>query len=77
MAEPEGDDDGVDAGVQEGHGRRLSECVWCDVLGRDRGAAILGAGGVFGDESPDRVAGQMLSRAAGEQRVVAVPVALA
>ena len=70
VAEPEGDDRGVDAAPQQRHGGGVPERVRGDVLLLDRRAAGLGRGCVLGDEPFDGVAGEPAAGPGGEQRAV-------
>ena len=69
VAEPERDHGGVDAGVEELHGRSVSEHVGCD--GFEAGGV-----GVLLDEPFDGVAAHADTGAGGEEGVVGVAAAL-
>src|SRR5205814_9904600 len=70
VAEPEGNDRGVDSGVQQRHGGGMPKRVRGDVLRLDRWAAVLCCGCVFGDEPFDGVAREWASSLGGKQRAV-------
>jgi hypothetical protein len=72
VAEPERDDRGVDAGVEQLHRGGVPQGVGGDVLVGDRGAALGGLGGVEGDASFDGVAGESVAGVGRKQRLVAV-----
>jgi hypothetical protein len=56
VTEPECDHGDVDAGVQEGHGRRMTKDVRGDVLGGEGRAVIASGGCVLVDKAPDATA---------------------
>jgi hypothetical protein len=70
VAEPQRDDAGVDAGVQEVHRCRVAQHVRRDLLGGECRAAAAGGRGVPRDEQGDGVAAERPSAAGWEQRLV-------
>jgi len=70
VAEPEGDDGGVDAGVEELHRGGVSQGVRGDPFVAKGGAVGCRGGHVFGDEFLDGVAGELAAPTRGEQRGV-------
>ena len=69
MAEPQGDDGDVDAGMQQGHGRRMPQNVRCHVLGGYGWACPGGSGGVLSEEPFDGVMAEAGAAPGREQRV--------
>jgi hypothetical protein len=75
VAEPQGDRCDVDVfGLQE-HRVGVSEDVWADALGVERGALGCGRMGVFGEEQRDGLSSEWLSLPGGEQWVFGLALA--
>ena len=70
MAEPEGDDRGVNAVLQQVHGAGVPQDVRMDPLRREGVVAAEGGPCVFGDDPFDSVGAEPASRPGREQRLV-------
>ncbi len=69
MAQPESDDSGVDAGVEEAHRGCVAQRVHGDMFAGESGANCGGFGEVDGETSLHRVSGQCMSVWVREQRL--------
>jgi len=77
MAEPERDDRGVDAGVQQAHRGGVAQDVRGDPFGSKRWACLCRSGGMLGQAVLERVAAERRAGAGRKQRVAGLAVALA
>ncbi len=76
VAEPQSDDGGVDARLQQGHGAAVAEDVGVEPLGSDRGAVGRRGGGVLAHEPLYGVTAEPTTGACRKQRLVATAGAL-
>ncbi len=76
MPEPEGDDGGVDASLQQGHGAAVAHHVWMDSLAQQGGTSLGGGRGVGADPERNGIAAEPSSGPGREQRVVEMACSL-
>jgi hypothetical protein len=69
VAEPQGDDGGVDAGVQQPHGGGMAQHVRGELLAGEGRAGRRGGGGVDGQALLDGVGAEWGAAAGRKQRV--------
>ena len=70
VAEPQGDDGAVDAGLEQRHRAAVAEHVWVHALADKGRAAPCGGGDMGRDTTLDGIARQPTSSSGGEQRIL-------
>src|SRR6516165_6866906 len=77
MSEPESDYGAVDSILEKVHGGRVSQYVWTDFLPLERCTRSRGEGGVFGDETLNRITAELSTTGTEKQRIFRTATAVA
>jgi hypothetical protein len=77
VPEPEGDYGAVDSVLEKFHRSAVTKHMWTDLLPFERRARSRGSGGIFGDETFDRIAAQLSASGADKERIFGTAAAFA